>query len=134
MLGLSMVPAALSGGGHRASRMMQADGGSGTPRVLPMVVLWQSMLLSWRELPNTSYPELPAASQSQRCLGLVSAPDLDAQLLVAAFHYCVFALGPVFIINRRSSAAALAGSFPFLFLPLPVRETCPNPRRGAQKT
>lgn len=99
-----------------------------------MVMLWQSALFSWRELPNTSRPELPGASQPRRCCGLVSAPDSDAQLLVAAFHYWVFTLGPIFITNRRSGAAALAGSLPFPFLPLPVRETCPDPRMGAQKT
>lgn len=64
-------------------------GDSGSPGVWPMMVL-----------------------QPWRCRGLILAPDVASRLLVAVFHYGVFTWGPVFIINRRSSAAALAAPSP----------------------
>lgn len=119
--------------GHHSVGTVQADGSSGTPRVPPMEGTVVCALLlegAPQHLPSQAAGCLPALG----CPGLVSAPDSDAQLLMAAFHYCVFTVGPILIINRRSSAAALAGCLPFLFLLLPVQETCPNPRMGAQKT
>lgn len=75
------------------------------------------MPFSQRELPSASCPELPGAP--------------DAQLLVAAFHYCVFTLGPIFIINRRSSAAALAGSLPVP--PAARARNSPQPTHGSSE-
>lgn len=64
-------------------------GDGGSPGVWPMMVL-----------------------QPRRCCELILAPDVASRLPVAVFHYGVFTWGPIFIINRRSSAAALAAPSP----------------------
>lgn len=79
-------------------------------------------------MPGSSSP--PGYLPAPQCPGLVSAPDSDAQLLMAASHYGVFHFGANIYNKQKKRCCSLGRLGPLL---PPGRETCPSPRTGAQK-